>query len=359
MMRLHEIRKNPEKNPKLSVVEFLQPYANDDTYYLHTGPIAKVGVNPSYPPSHDSPAGIYAFNLKKLWPSILRHGNLSGIGYHGGDKVFVLKSDVEQNSYSIYSKSDMFSALDKLEELSGESYTDDASELIDDGYPSLQVIYLLTRRITNGGFKPQKWANLLRKIGITRINDPGYGYIHGAEDHQTLFLQPSEFEVIDMMDTKVQPSGLNLGPSDADNRRYGHVKTLTMQSPPNTFFHNNSPENMKGVKRWEIQYVNLRDVDGIVRMGKTVPDIVIGTIGIDGSDRGVSASVAREIETVGKKLTPNVKIGSFTLITHDAMKAYMVLSKLTDFSYPIKLLVQLPEYYASRLPENIKRLLVQ
>jgi len=60
---LLEARRNPEKNPKISIKEFLSKYENEKDVYVTFKSLEKIGVNPTAKWGHMSPVGVYAYPL--------------------------------------------------------------------------------------------------------------------------------------------------------------------------------------------------------------------------------------------------------------------------------------------------------
>ena len=82
---ISEARRNPDKNPKISLVQALEPYKDKPDYFISftdgfrskakmdyedikSPPLPKLGINPKT--KYDTPAGIYAYPLKEMWKAI-------------------------------------------------------------------------------------------------------------------------------------------------------------------------------------------------------------------------------------------------------------------------------------------------
>lgn len=63
-----EARRNPEKNPKISIVQALEPYKNDPDIYISFTEVDKIGINPKS--SFNTPNGIYTYPLKEIWKHV-------------------------------------------------------------------------------------------------------------------------------------------------------------------------------------------------------------------------------------------------------------------------------------------------
>lgn len=60
---LLEARRNPEKNPKISIKEFLSKYENEKDVYVSFKSFEKIGINPTAKWGHLSPMGVYAYPI--------------------------------------------------------------------------------------------------------------------------------------------------------------------------------------------------------------------------------------------------------------------------------------------------------
>jgi hypothetical protein len=67
----------------ISVLDQLEPYSKDPSYFVSFTAIEKIGINPSN--AFSTPIGVYAYNLQKLWPD-WTHGD----DFFGKDRPFEL-----------------------------------------------------------------------------------------------------------------------------------------------------------------------------------------------------------------------------------------------------------------------------
>ena len=115
-----EKRSHPELNVKKSVLDKLEPYANDPNYFVSFTNIEKIGINPVN--KFSTPIGVYSYNLKDLW-----NDWIAGDDFFGKDRPYVNliklnsdrvlnvgkykmnKKDIEflKNKYEQYNKSDV------------------------------------------------------------------------------------------------------------------------------------------------------------------------------------------------------------------------------------------------------------
>jgi hypothetical protein len=66
---ISEARRNPEQNPKISVVQALAKYKDDPDIYISFTYVDKVGINPRS--TFNTPLGIYTYPLKEMWKDIV------------------------------------------------------------------------------------------------------------------------------------------------------------------------------------------------------------------------------------------------------------------------------------------------
>ncbi len=199
-------------------MDFLRQYKDDPTVYIHTTDLLKVGIYPKSSDSHDSPVGIYAYRLADIWEDTIERWNtgeyqrgLEFLPYHGGNHVFVLRSNIDPNFPKDYTEENLQDDIEKLkkfyrisdttiEQLKETARTNQNFHDCPAGY-----LWGMTKALV-GGVKEfdaytnvdcKKWNYVLRKLGYVGFNDPGYGLIHGAEASQALFLTTTAFEIID------------------------------------------------------------------------------------------------------------------------------------------------------------------
>lgn len=297
-MKIFELRRNPDQNPRQSVYEFLKQYKDDPDIYIHTTDVDKVGINPRTR-GHDAPMGIFAFRLQDVWKNSIERWNtgdysrgLSHLPYNGGDKVFVLRADIPVNFVADYTEDDLNQDIEKIKTIYNLD-DDDIAKLKRTARTNLNFInapagYLwgITKAITAGveefdeytAAKEKKWSLLLRNLGHSSFNDPGYGFIHGAESAQALFLDVREFEVVDSYQINRRKS-IEIG----DKTYQSAPRKLHMKGIPNTFFYNNTKKDFANVRLWVVDYMELDDVG---RFQNFLPWNAIGYIkqlGVDGS----------------------------------------------------------------------------
>ena len=319
---LLEARRNPEENPKFSAVEFLRQYKDNPHMYLHLAPIQKVGIYPKSSDSHDSPVGIYAFRLADIWENDIERWNtgdyadkkargLEFLSYHGGNFMFILESDIDPYFADDYSEQDLANDITKLKQITG---IDD--ETVDQlkkaartnlNFVDKPVGYLwgMTKALVGGVrefdehtyVNTKKWNTLLRTMGYTGFNDTGYGYIHGAEHQQALFLSTAAFRVVDMGTIKQKQKTVKIGDQSYEGGRI--PKDLHMRGFDSVFFYNNSPEDFKSVRTWTVDGISLDNFKNFIRFLPWNAKGIIKTMSMGGASNELfeEGNVKRFFET--------------------------------------------------------------
>lgn len=229
---LFEARRNPDKNPKENIYDFLIRHAHDNNLFVHTTSVEKVGINPktAISTSHDTPAGVYTFHLKTLLPYLEKgkeHGMSLAISlpFYGGDHVYILRSSEPfEDTLQNYTQGSLEDDLDKLRATYGSNEIDRYIGIAstNENYVDAPIgtLWAVTKAIAIGGTSelshsqypdPIKWNTILRELGFNALHDKGYGWIHGAESSQSLFLSSTAYEVIDHFNNNRKQSVVTIG----------------------------------------------------------------------------------------------------------------------------------------------------
>lgn len=229
---LVEKRRNPEQNPKENVYDFLLKYADDETMFLHTTSVEKVGVNPrrAKHSSDDTPSGVYTYQLKSIVPNLKlgKENNQTvslALPYYGGPEFYILKATVPvEDTYKNYTKDDLEKDISKLKEKYPAEKIDKFLSIApsNENFVNAPIGYLwgVTKAIAIGDTSelshqqypdPVKWNSVLRYLGHDVLVDTGYGWIHAAESTQALFLDSSSYEIIDHMKVKRKQEIITIG----------------------------------------------------------------------------------------------------------------------------------------------------
>lgn len=269
---LFEARRNPVQNPRMNEVEFVAQYKDRPNIYLHTTSVEKVGIYPKSSDSHDSPTGIYAYRIADIYEDDIARWNnekynrgLSHLSYHGGDHLYILRSDISINFPKDYTEDDLQRDTAKLAELYQLQPNDIArlrrAARTNPNFRDMPAGYLwgMTKALAAGGLSEldeytsvdcKRWNGVLRALGYTGFNDPGYGLIHGTESSQALFLTTQAFTVIDHMQKNQKQKEIKIADKVYKGGRM--PRDLVMKGFDSVFFHNNEPEDFKNVQRWTV-----------------------------------------------------------------------------------------------------------
>ncbi|MFA5490950.1 MAG: hypothetical protein WC284_17360 [Candidimonas sp.] len=360
-MKISELRRNPSKNIRETIYEFFNKYRNDENAYVHTTNIDKVGINPKKYDSHDSPVGIYAFRIMDIADSIDRiRPDTKSLGlilpYYGGNYTFILSSPIPHDFVKIYTNELLNSDIEKMKDMFSLS-ENDIKKLKSSARTNLNFIdapagYLwgMTKSIA-GGFVDEfdnytsvdtrKWSTILRKLGHEAFNDPGYGFIHGAESTQALFLNTSTFNVIDrLIVTERRKIELDIGYVDRIPKHL-HMKTI-----PNTFFYNNEKEMFSNIRSWTVDYMSINDYN---RWSRWLPWNAEGRIGHLSVPSSVSFNATRDtIKELKNIKNQNVIIDELSLGINEPYEIYQIVKSLNP-NIPVNKIT-----YGTRFNEPIK-----
>lgn len=227
-------RKNPEQNPKVSIVEALRQYKDDSDIYISFTDIDKIGINPQS--QFNTPLGIYTYNLQTGWDmySVDRLKSLKGFPF-AADKPYVnvLKAKITdgfiEDMYSDYNSANFdkdekiieqiyFNEIEKAEpyynttQMKANNWVRVYKQALESAREKNPVVsfWNLTRLVSlelaggHEGIKAStKWNRILRECGYTGFGDlSSRGYVHPSEPMQTVFLSRNAFEVLDRIPNK-------------------------------------------------------------------------------------------------------------------------------------------------------------
>jgi hypothetical protein len=305
-MHLHELlerRRNPDRNPRESAVEFVRKYKDDPTMYLHMAPVLKVGIYPRSSSSLDSPAGIYAYRLMDIWEDSIErwntgeyHRGLSFLPYNGGDHLFILKSDIDPDFPSHFTEADLAESIERLKTLYGisDTYIERlrSAARTNLNFQDCPAGYLwgMTKALVGGVSEfdryttvdTMKWNIMLRKLGFVGFNDSGFGVIHGAEPGQALFLTTQAFTVVDHM-LQQRKQVVTIGDKTYIGGRV--PKHLHLTGIPNVLFLNNTPQDFAKVQTWTVDSIGYHDLKSFTRFLPWNGTGYIKMLGFGNSDR--------------------------------------------------------------------------
>lgn len=274
IIKKYSARKNPEVNTKQSAKERLKYYANrsdsKDIFISYIGTLAdipKIGINPVS--NFETPLGVYTYQIDQYWEQIGR--SLGDVPFQGGMPyiaVLKLKKDLKFiDDMKDYSQAELFSDVAKLRSMFVPEMLDISQwdEIIDysvkhakDKSP-IMTFWYLTRVLSyiNKEIKGKKnkdevimslldrfqdiqlksfpfdghkgkglnihsleWNKLLRSLGYVGFGDrSGKSYIHENEPVQAVFLQPTAYDVLEILKNKEQSLDFLNKINDDDNFR--------------------------------------------------------------------------------------------------------------------------------------------
>lgn len=210
---LNELRRNPELNPKISAVQSLAKYKDDDSYFITFTSIEKVGLNPKSPFS--TPVGLYAYKLKDVYADLEDKNYLFGV-----DRPFV--NVIQLNTSKVLDLENYNNKeqdLQKLKKIYETEFGGSFDELINEFESSKDLLYpintdgkyvyglmnYISNKKTGKAGAAQKsmiyFNTLLRKMGYDVVIDRT-GTIHLLQPSQAVFLTPSSYKVIEKVINK-------------------------------------------------------------------------------------------------------------------------------------------------------------
>jgi hypothetical protein len=198
---LQEARRNPEQNPKISIIEFLKPYKDKPMYFIHFTDMEKLGINPKY--GYNTPSGIYAYPLREMWDKLVK----KRIPYRGDSKNVILFEYTGKNYLDIekYTKENLKDDISKLEKY--KSNVDDWEYFLNKCVfqakkkTPISQLMNITRNLATGS--TLFWNRMFRELGYEAIIDiKGTGTIHRHEPTQAVFFSIKDIKIIDIFHNK-------------------------------------------------------------------------------------------------------------------------------------------------------------
>lgn len=228
---LKEKRRNPEQNPKISMVDALEKYKDDPSYFITFTHIEKVGVNPKSPFS--TPVGLYAYNLKDVYDDLYDKNYL-----FGSDRPFVnvIKSKAKK-MFDLEKYSDKDTDVAKIKNIYEKDFNKSFDDLLDEYeknkddvlYPVTSdgkyvyglMNYISNKKATGAGVGAKKsmiyFNTLLRRIGYDGVFDRT-GTVHLLQPSQAVFLVPSSYSTVERIINKNY--GTDVGMVTKSNYRF-------------------------------------------------------------------------------------------------------------------------------------------
>ena len=247
-------RSNSDKNIKQTICEQLKPYLNDPDIYISLTSVEKIGLNPKS--QYDTPLGVYCYPLNVVWEqyNLDKSEDLTALPYVSKNPhVWVLraKNKIINMSSSDYNRQNMLKdniLIEKIykdfyEQLMWEALSNTnihGEEFVEQWktkfYNSVNSrwerifkesqetarkptaickFWNLSRLISFEmakavkGVGAVKWNWLLRKCGYHGFVDTtGQGYIHPNEPFQAVFLEKTDFTIVEKLLNKDYRTGI-------------------------------------------------------------------------------------------------------------------------------------------------------
>lgn len=209
----------------VSVIDQLEPYSKDPSYFVSFTAIEKIGINPNN--AFSTPIGVYAYNLQKLWPDWI-HGD----DFFGKDRPYVnlikLNTDkvcrIEDYTLSPQDSSKLESVYNSLKpSKSFQDFVQERRKAVADQTNLYQndsdgaLLWDLTNNIarmmsgSNNKSFTVKWNKLFRDLGYDAIID-NTSVIHLLQSAQAVFFTPDSYKIVKRLLNKTY--GKNSKPAD-------------------------------------------------------------------------------------------------------------------------------------------------
>lgn len=198
-----------------SVLDELEPYSKDPSYFVSFTAIEKIGINPKN--AFSTPIGVYAYNLQKLWLD-WTHGD----DFFGKDRPFVNLIKLNTNkvcyihSYKLndkdynilkqtYLKANPSGDFDQYIEERRQAIGKETNlyENDSDGALLWDLTQNLAKAHSSGDPKSftVKWNKLFRELGYDAVIDQT-SVIHLLQSAQAVFFVPSSYKVVKSFNNK-------------------------------------------------------------------------------------------------------------------------------------------------------------
>lgn len=203
-MRLYELRKNPELNPKISPNELINKRFNDtkDTIggtknlFVSFTQIDKLGINPTT--TGTTPFGIYAYQAEYVIDEIGEEGGMENLPFAGdGPYTNVFNANGNVLNVEDFNVDEVEELLVKLfpaekqfinkAKIKAEQEARKSDEYGQFWYLTRLLAERLTTSPTYSKNHAVNWTTIFRRMGIDGIVDNGHGVIHPAEPTQAVF----------------------------------------------------------------------------------------------------------------------------------------------------------------------------
>lgn len=214
---LNGARRNPDKNPKLTIVEQLKPFyledknPKDPKYFISFTDLPKLGINPSF--KFNNPLGVYAYPLNRIWLYLIKNsipfaGNRPYVQLLKRTTNKILDNSYTWNDFSedikklknYINKLNLKESIDfkKLQSETRAGVRNKESAIYNIWYFLLLLSKDLERLTSRKA--PNIWTTLLVKaLSYECVLDlEGEGFIHPSEPIQSVFLTKNSYQHIGM-----------------------------------------------------------------------------------------------------------------------------------------------------------------
>jgi 8-oxo-dGTP diphosphatase len=209
-----EKRSHADKNVKKSVLDQLEKYKDDPSYFVSFTNIEKIGINPVN--KFSTPTGVYSYNLKDLW-----NDWVDGDDFFGKDRPYVnlIKLDTDKvldmdsyklnkkdltflkKKYDEHKKNDL-SFSDWIKKIKSNNSKDTLYKVKTDGGLMWKATEELSKLIKNDDKNnTTAWNGLIRDMGYETVVDKK-STIHLLQSSQAVFLTPKAYDVVDRYENK-------------------------------------------------------------------------------------------------------------------------------------------------------------
>lgn len=188
---LMEARRNPEMNPRQTVIQQLEEYRYREDVFVHFSDVPKLGINPQQP--HNTPFGIYGYPVDYVIDGYYIFGGLKNSVPYAGDRRYLVVFEGDTRGMlnpERYDVKDLEEDVDKLKRFLTPEIVEKSLEEYEDGYA--RGLLLLLETIANNVAVAQPrnvwYTQILMLLGYRGIlDDDGSGTIHTNEPNQAVF----------------------------------------------------------------------------------------------------------------------------------------------------------------------------
>ena len=219
LIDIFEARRNPEQNPKLSLVDVLRKYKDDPIIFITFRSVPHLNINTRY--EFNTPMGVYFYPLQAFWnhfKTVFENGKIPEYMYATKMRYCFIsryngKGKKEIRDTNAYTNTDRMRDFDELRKL-GYDVDNAFSRIPDNQYTQNEfgkfwnTLNVLTQHISGRGslgtsLLALEKNKILRQLGYAYVSEPGgSGIIHPNEVEQGFFTSAAFIKTINMVDTQ-------------------------------------------------------------------------------------------------------------------------------------------------------------